>query len=123
MGELYIAQGRADGQAQRWCPTHAATVGVGYARLQSGLQIASCPAGDDEGVRREYGFVISVSGAAAFCRYWRKGEPGVLRTTSCSELTPLEWLIPYDSVPQAQVDTLLRQIQEEQLRELDKRDL
>ncbi len=56
----------------------------------------------------EMGFVTSVRGEDAFCRYWRKGEPGELRTTANSELTPLGNLMDWTSVPQSTVDFALR---------------
>jgi hypothetical protein len=55
----------------------------------------------------EFGFVTSVRGNVAFCRYWSKHYPGQLRTTANSEATPLVRIVPFDSWPQNKVDTLL----------------
>jgi len=55
----------------------------------------------------EYGFVMSDAEHHAFCRFWVKGQLGVLRTTANSERTPKWCLIEYDSVDQAVVDKIL----------------
>jgi len=58
----------------------------------------------------EFGFVTSICGDAAFCRYWRKGKPGVLRTVANSELTPLDMLVEHVSVAQVEVNRILKAI-------------
>ena len=60
----------------------------------------------------EFGFVTSEGqgGATHFCRYWRKGHPGELRTCANSECTPTELLEKYTSVSQSRVDELLNEI-------------
>ncbi len=54
------------------------------------------------------GFVTSVTEGGAFCRYWSKHEEGSLRTTTCSELTPIDRLTVQDTHPQTEVDRLMR---------------
>jgi len=46
----------------------------------------------------EFGFVTSQRGDTVFCRYWRKGQPGTLRTVANSEGTPEDCLVRYRSV-------------------------
>ena len=57
----------------------------------------------------EYGFVTGEAGkqGSYFCRYWRKGEAGQLRTTSCSESTPAENLVHFESVSQEEIEKYL----------------
>jgi hypothetical protein len=57
----------------------------------------------------EFGFVTSVKHkeGTCFCRYWRKHEPGNLRTRANSESTRMEDLQELESVPQFVVDGLL----------------
>jgi hypothetical protein len=77
--------------------------------FKSGTQIAYIPNhanGDINHEDVEYGFVTG-SKAFVFCRYWRKNEPGILRTTSCSEATPIENLVEFKSVKQSIVDQLM----------------
>lgn len=46
----------------------------------------------------EFGFVTTVEDDRVFCRYWAKGEIGTrLRTTSCSECTPIDRLRKHKS--------------------------
>jgi hypothetical protein len=80
--------------------------------MEPGTQIAYVPthARDDlDHPDVEFGFVVSVIAhkGFAFCRYWRKGEPGVLRTVANSEGTPLDRIHVIDSVDQKIVDDLL----------------
>ena len=58
----------------------------------------------------EFGFVMLEFRNAHFCRYWRKGHPGELRTVSNSELTRTNCLVDFKSVNQSIVDQLIRQI-------------
>jgi len=46
----------------------------------------------------EFGFVVSQRENTVFCRYWRKGQPGTLRTIANSEGTSADCLVPYKSV-------------------------
>ena len=66
----------------------------------------------------ETGFVTSIhkNGEAAFCRYWkhRNGHGGMLRTVSCSELTPLDMLVVENTVLQHVVEKALNEIAKEQ---------
>lgn len=66
----------------------------------------------------EFGFVTSEhqNGTHHFCRFWRKGNPGELRTTSSSELAPNENLIEHNSVDQAVVDGALNKIMADTMR-------
>lgn len=60
--------------------------------LKRGDQIIYVPRhakGDTDHPNCERGFVTSVRGDNAFCRYWRKRLPFELRTTANSELTPI----------------------------------
>jgi len=52
----------------------------------------------------EYGFVMKDDGNASFCRFWVKGQPGVLRTISCSERAYNECLKKHESCLQGEVD-------------------
>jgi hypothetical protein len=83
--------------------------------FRPGQQIAYVPthaAGDLTHADVEFGFVTGPAGDAAFfCRYWRPGRPGELRTVANSEATPADLLISRESVPQALVDDLLRRLE------------
>lgn len=62
----------------------------------------------------EYGFITNISSydsEKAFCRYWRKGEPGKLRTTSCSELTNISALSSCKSVKHSVIKELFIRIE------------
>lgn len=52
----------------------------------------------------EFGFVFSTQDNACFCRFWRKGEIGILRTTNCSELVHNDFLRKYDCYDQKKVN-------------------
>jgi len=58
----------------------------------------------------ERGFVTgdSVKGDSYFCRYWVKGNPGILRTVANSEATPKMNLVKQDSVLKEIVDIMLK---------------
>jgi hypothetical protein len=60
----------------------------------------------------EFGFVTSetLDGGDYFCRYWRKGHPGQLRTVSNSERTPGDRLRKWTSVIQQVVDEVMASI-------------
>lgn len=84
--------------------------------MDKGTQIAYIPLhanGNIEHPDVEFGFVTSQKAAlkAHHCRFWRKGEPGVLRTTSCSELTPDDMLVQHEKVSQDVVDRALNEIE------------
>lgn len=79
-----------------------------------GAQIAYVPMHAEKDIEHPdvlFGFVTSVRGDAAFCRYWRKGEAGTLRTISSSELTPLDMLVEHESVLQEVVSQILEGLQ------------
>jgi len=81
--------------------------------MKPGTQIAYIPAhanGDPRHSDVEFGFVMSEGRGIHFCRYWKRGEPGMLRTAANSEATPTEYLVPHYSVPQDQVDGCLSNI-------------
>ena len=59
----------------------------------------------------EFGFVTSQRGDTIFCRYWRKGHLGDLRTLVNSEGTPADCIVVYDSVPQSVVESTLKHIE------------
>lgn len=78
--------------------------------MKQGTQIAYIPThaeGDLSHPDVEFGFVISEHGNSHFCRYWRNGELGTLRTTANSELTPTDNLVKHNSVSQVFVNYLL----------------
>jgi hypothetical protein len=56
----------------------------------------------------EFGFVTSQRGDTVFCRYWRKGHLGDLRTKANSEGTPVDCLARYESVS---ADTVAHNLQ------------
>lgn len=74
--------------------------------LQSGTQIIYVPdhaEGDAEHPDCEQGFVTSVRGDMAFCRYWSNAHEG-LRTLANSEATPIRNLVVRDTRPQHVID-------------------
>ena len=78
-----------------------------------GMQIAYIPThcnGDITHPDVELGFVTSVRGEYAFCRYWSKFSEGELRTKANSELTPKYLLVPFPLKPTAEIDTLLKEM-------------
>ena len=75
--------------------------------MNIGTQIAYVPShtnGDLNHEDVEFGFVTSERKDSHFCRYWRKGHLGELRTLSNSELTPTEMLLEHKSVSQNVVE-------------------
>jgi hypothetical protein len=60
----------------------------------------------------EYGFVTSQRGDTVFCRYWRKGQPGTLRTVANSEGTPVDCLVRHWSVPSGDVWEAIQRIEQ-----------
>ena len=81
--------------------------------IQRGTQIAYIPMhaeGDIEHPDVEFGFVTSVVGDMAFCRYWHKGHIGRLRTLANSEGTYLDDLRPHVTVSLIRIDTMLEQM-------------
>ena len=84
--------------------------------FKNGEQIAYVPVHADGDLNHpdvEFGFVTGPAGEDAyFCRYWRKGEPGVLRTRANSESTSADMLVSCWSVPQATVDAAIDRIRE-----------
>jgi len=75
-------------------------------QLRRGTQVAYIPTHANGHLGHkdvEYGFVTSVTSTFAFCRYWRKGKLGVLRTRFNSEATALQDLYVVDSVDQNDV--------------------
>lgn len=63
----------------------------------------------------EFGFVTSQNDQFVFCRFWVKGQLGVLRTVANSEATPPDCLIKYNSVKQEQVEIALTTITKKEL--------
>jgi len=85
--------------------------------MNVGTQIVYIPThaeGDVTHPDCEFGFIFGSShnsgDKAYFCRYWRKRQPGVLRTTACSELTNARDIQEYQSVPQEVVTKTIDQI-------------
>jgi len=85
--------------------------------MKQGLQIAYIPLhthGDINHPDVEFGFTMYEQGDCHACRYWRRGEPGVLRTTANSEMTPTMFLVHTASVKQAVVNAAIKKILEEE---------
>jgi len=61
----------------------------------------------------EFGFVMTGGLDYVFCRYWIKGQPGVLRTTSCSERTPVSCLHRYNKCLSGEIDQVYAGIEKE----------
>ena len=85
--------------------------------FEPGTQIAYIPthaAGKLNHPDTELGFVMLLSSdpTAVFCRYWRKNHIGQLRTVANSELTPVDRLVKYNSVPQRIVERTIKMILE-----------
>lgn len=86
---------------------------------ECGLQIVYVPQHAD-GVDHkdaEAGFITSVRGDIAFCRYWSKRSPGELRTKANSEGTQIERLVAKDTRSQedvwGQLETIWAESQKE----------
>ena len=80
--------------------------------LQRGTQVAYVPARANGSLTHkdvEYGFVTSVRGNLAFCRYW--DWDGKLRTIADSLATPIDYLVPLDTVDQLVVDEWLERLE------------
>lgn len=90
----------------------------GAAVIARGTQILYVPMhaqGDTNHPDCEAGFVTSVRGDVAFCRYWNKQLPAELRTKANSEATPIDALVEQWNVPQRLVDEALAAIDAEAL--------
>ena len=72
-------------------------------RIHSGILHIDC----------EPGFVTSVKGDTAFCRYWSNHDSNSLRTKSCSESTSIDRLLVIDTHPQKEVDDWIKCINKE----------
>lgn len=78
--------------------------------LRPGIQILYVPMhaeGDESHPDVEAGFVTSLRGDHALCRYWSKHHIGALRTTACSELTPINCLVAKKTTSQYMIDLWL----------------
>lgn len=83
--------------------------------FKCGTQIIYIPQHAEENIHHpdcEEGFITSVQGRAAFCRYWSKFPPFDLRTRANSELTSLSSLVICDTRPQSTVERALKEIGE-----------
>lgn len=83
--------------------------------MKRGTQIAYIPnhaKGDINDPDVEFGFVTSIRGDVAFCRYWHRDRPEELRTTANSEATSMDNLVEHNSKLQGLVDQLLRGLEE-----------
>jgi hypothetical protein len=81
--------------------------------MNPGTQIAYIPThanGDLAHPDVEFGFVVSERDNIHFCRYWRRSDPGVLRTVANSEATPTDMLIEHMSVNQYIVNRTLAKV-------------
>lgn len=87
-------------------------------QLQSfeiGSQIAYIPSHADGEITHpnvEFGFIESLDNQVAYCRYWRRGQLGKLRTVDDSEETPLLQLVAHKSVSQQLIEHYLDQFDE-----------
>jgi hypothetical protein len=82
--------------------------------MNKGTQIAYIPHhahGDISHPDVEFGFVMKKHGDCHYCRFWRKGNLGELRTIANSECAPTENLSEYKSVSQDIVDNFIRLIE------------
>lgn len=62
----------------------------------------------------EFGFIMDQPDLTTFfCRYWKKGELGRLRTRSCSDLTEGRHLILHESVHESVVRRAIMMIEKE----------
>ena len=69
--------------------------------------------GDASHPDAEFGFVNGVSSTGGyFCHFWRKGEPGELRTVTGAIMTPAACLAPYHLVDQSVVEAAIERIRE-----------
>lgn len=78
--------------------------------MKPGTQIAYVPTHAEGNMKHpdvQFGFVTSERGDSHFCRYWRNGHTGELRTVANSELTPNFLLVEVESVLQGVVDNLI----------------
>lgn len=80
--------------------------------MKRGTQVAYVPlhtGGDLSHPDVEFGFVtrMNTEDQTHMCRFWRKGEPGQLRTVANSELCYDYSLVEYKSVDQALVSACL----------------
>lgn len=81
-------------------------------QFKPGVQVAYIPhhaGGDIDHKDVEYGFITGASKDHnyLFCRFWRQGYPGQLRTTSCSKATPVVNLQLFKTVRQPIVDQMM----------------
>ena len=91
---------------------HKQDTAKGKNKMHAGVQVIYIPShaklGDES---CETGFVTKVNeDGDCFCRYWSKIDTRELRTTSCSELTPLNCLLFIKTRSQDEVDQMLEKI-------------
>lgn len=58
----------------------------------------------------EFGFVMKPGGGFSFCRYWLKDQPGILRTTSCSESTQNSCLVKFNLCTPGEIEVIYKGI-------------
>jgi hypothetical protein len=89
--------------------------------LKRGTQIAYIPnhaEGDINHPDVEFGFIYKISWFGdAWCRYWRKGHLGELRTVANSEMTSVENIRLCNSLSQRLVDQTIEKIDESEVKE------
>lgn len=61
----------------------------------------------------EFGFVMKTTGNFAFCRFWTKGKPGILRTRANNEPVQFEDLIEFNSVTPGKLEETVKWIDEQ----------
>jgi len=82
--------------------------------MKPGTQVAYIPdhaLGDIKHPDVEFGFVTSEKNAVHFCRYWKRNELGILRTTANSESTSTDHLVEKDSVSQGVIQDTVKMYQ------------
>jgi len=86
---------------------------------EKGDQIVYIPTHADFNLNHEdceFGFVWKDKQTdAVFCRYWRKGKPGELRTKANSELTPRNLLFSFKSVSDHIITETIQEIERSNL--------
>ena len=84
--------------------------------MKAGTQIIYVPLhakGDIHHGDCQAGFVTSVKGDVAYCRYWSKYSLGELRNKACSERCDISRLVVQNTVDQRIIDEMLPELREQ----------
>lgn len=82
--------------------------------MKKGTQIVRIPDhanGDINHPDVDFGFVMTSMITTCACRYWKKGQPGVLRTVANSETTPRLNLQRFELLPQFVIEKTIKAIE------------